>query len=113
MAVLVSSPHDSSAPRGVTGQPPSTIGCGRAKLPDDQVGGPRRCLIREHGTNGLAADDAADAEVTHEALNGATGYLDAFAPQLRLDLVGSIHATVLVPDARDLRFELLVTQASC
>jgi hypothetical protein len=91
---------------------PQAIGCRCAELPVDQIRRSRRRLVRECGADGLAADDTADPEISHQALDGAASHSDALAPQLRRHFVGSIHAPMLVPDARDLAVEIFVSQAS-
>ena len=91
---------------------PQAIGCRCAELAVDQIRWSRGCLVGDRGADRLATDDTADPEIAHQALDGAARHPDTLAVQLRPHLVGSIHAPMLVPDARDLAIEIGVSQAS-
>lgn len=82
---------------------PDTVGCRRRKGALDEVA---RALDGGVGRLGravaLAPQGALDGEVPHETLDRATRDPDAFAVELRPDLVGAVHAVVLIPHPQDL-----------
>jgi hypothetical protein len=90
---------------------PETARCLGTELAIDQVCRPSRGLVREGGADDLAAHHTADPQFAHQTLDGAACHLESLSPELGPHLVGSIHPAVLVPDARDLAFELVVAQA--
>jgi hypothetical protein len=64
-----------------------------------------RRLVLHRCPDRLAADDALQAEIGHQALHCAACYENAFTHQLPPDLARAIHLEVLGEDAGDLRLQ--------
>jgi hypothetical protein len=71
--------------------------------PVERLVGDRRLLP------GASPRHAVDAEVTHQAADGAVCDLDALTLELGVDLVDAIDTAVLLEDPEDLRAQLVVT----
>ncbi|CAG6398084.1 hypothetical protein SCOCK_630029 [Actinacidiphila cocklensis] len=78
----------------------------------DQVGRPRGGRLRDDGAAALSTDDALDAQLAHQLLDGASGHLMACADQRAGDPAGTIRAAGLLPHGRDQRDQLLVTHTA-
>src|SRR5205823_2532664 len=78
----------------------------------DEIPWPIGLILRNRRELRLAPNDATEPELAHQAGDGATGDPDAFAVELRPDLVDAVHTEVVAMDADDLGFQLGVTQST-
>src|SRR5690606_1480537 len=85
----------------------------RTELPIDLVERTGRTAITDRRTNDLAAPDALQALLAHQALNGASRYRDAFPTKLFPHLVRPVDLQVRSPNPQNLGRQRLVALRSC
>ena len=76
------------------------------ELPVDPVEWTRCCLVSDRRSQGLAANNALQAERFHQPLDAAPGWSKTFTAQLPPYLAGAIDLKILRKDALYFRDEL-------
>src|SRR5690606_28961458 len=89
---------------------PWLVGAGGSEVAVDQVRRAGRQRLGHGGPAALTADDALQAQLTHQPFDRAAGHIDAPAPQRAGDPAGAIGAARLGMDLLDQGHELLVPQ---
>jgi len=105
---------DEPAPGRHVGQVrhPDLIRAGGHEVALQQVAGATQDLFRDRGAELPSANRAPQAQLGHQAPDGAPGHGEALALQLLPDLPHAVHAEVLPPDPADLPLQLVVPARS-
>jgi hypothetical protein len=67
-----------------------------------------RSLVADRGPHRLATDHPLQAQIAHQARDGAASDSEALAVHLPPDLAHAVHAEILGKDAHDLGFQIMI-----
>lgn len=81
---------------------PQLVGPPGLEVPADVIQRARGVGVADRGAHAFAANDPAQAQALHQALDGAAGYVEAFPAQLPPHLAHAVDPEILVPDTLDL-----------
>src|SRR5438309_11457260 len=92
---------------------PQPVGSWRLELAIDPIERAWSALVADGRALWLAADDALQAEVTHEPLDRAAGDRKALPTHLPPDLPHAVDLEVLIENPQDLRLQNIVPLFAC
>src|SRR5437773_12514100 len=92
---------------------PQPVGSWRLELAIDPIERAWSALVADGRALWLAADDALQAEVTHEPLDRAAGDRKALPTPLPPDLPHAVDLEVLIKNPQDLRLQNIVPLVAC
>jgi hypothetical protein len=91
---------------------PAAVGGRRDEVAVQRVRCPLDAAVRDRGDDLLPADGTGDAQLAHQAFDGAPGHEVTLAVQLTPDLPGPVDTVVDLEDLLDERLQLRITDGA-